>query len=112
MSDTNKQQVFAVADARTFEGDPYEVAERAVKQVHGVLAIARTTLDGARVMVRNAELERQLALDGSCDAGAFEDGPHAKILDKIASDLHEAQRKLAMLSKAAAFNPKAKIGRP
>ncbi len=109
---TQVTQQFAVADPRGFEGTPYEVAERAALQASAVARILRQTMDATRLMVRNADLERQLAFSGECDVQAFEDSVVARKIDKVTADVIEAERQLVLVSKAASYNPKARIGRP
>jgi hypothetical protein len=102
---------FAIADPRFFEGDPYEVAQRAAQQASAVAGLLREAIDGAYLMVRNADLERQLALDGECSVEDFEDGVHAKQLKELAAQADKMSVALATLGRAAAYNPKARIGR-
>ena len=108
---TQLTQKFAIADPKTFEGDPYEVAERAAKQAAAVVKLARQTTEAARVMIRNADLERQLALTGECDVQEFEESALAQIVDQIVTDTTEAERKLMRVAQSVSFNPKARIGR-
>lgn len=109
MSHLNKQ--FAVADPRTFEGDPYEVADRAVRQAASLFFLAQQATQAARIMVRNAHLERQLAFEQECDPDEFEDSLVAKKIDTAISDTDATVKALEAVAKAAAFNPKARIGR-
>lgn len=106
-----RTQTFAIADPRTFDGDPYEVAERAALQAAALGRLLRLTTETARLMVRNADLERQLALDGDCDAAAFEEGAVARKIDAVIEAASEAEKQLTLVARAAAYNPKARIGR-
>lgn len=108
---THQTQTFAIADPRDFDGDPYEVAERATLQAAGMARLLAKTLRGARLMARNAELERQLALTDECDAAAFEGGAEAKRYDALIANAEASEKALTVLSKAARFNPKAPLGR-
>lgn len=108
---TQYTQTFAIADPRTFEGDPYEVAERAALQAAALARLLKQTTEGARLMVRNADLQRQLDLDGDCSAASFEDSVVAQKLAKAIEDAAAAEKALTLVAKAAAFNPKARIGR-
>lgn len=103
-------QSFTIADPRTFDGDPFEVAERAVRQSQAVVKVALQSLDGARLMARNAQLERELLTTGECDAPAYENSAEARKFDTVRSDLENAEERLRVLAKAVAFNPKAPLG--
>jgi hypothetical protein len=108
---THETKRFAVADPRTFDGDPYEVAERAFQQAEGISRILEETLADARVMALNAEMSRQIEDTGEADASAFEQTVLARQIDAAASSVTKITKSLGVLGKAAAFNPKAKIGR-
>lgn len=98
-----------MADPRTFDGDPYEVASRAVRQAEAVTRILATAVDGAHVMTRNAELERQLVVSGECDAIAYEDSAENRRWVRINEAVQQVQKDLAVLVKVAGFNPKGRL---
>ena len=58
---------FVLADPRRMDGTPYQVAERAIRQVAAAAIRLSEALDAADVMARNAELERTTALDPEAD---------------------------------------------
>lgn len=99
-------KTFTVADPATFDGDPFEVAERAVKQAGAVAGILRDTLNEARNMLRNAEMERQIYANGKADAEAFDTGPQNGILDSLIRNTDGTIKGTELLAKAAAFNPR------
>jgi len=99
-------QSFTVADPRTFDGDPYEVAERAVRQAEAVSRVLLQVLHGARIMARNAQLERELHETGECDAVAYDESAQGRAFAAIKADIEESQRRLGVLAKAAGYNPK------
>lgn len=103
---THQPKTFTIADPRTFDGDPFEVAERACQQSAAVAGILADSLDGTRIMVRNAELERQLLTDGECDAVGFDDSPQGRRLNALLEQAKAAQKALETLAKAASYNPK------
>lgn len=103
---THKSQTFTVADPATFDGDPFEVAERALRQSAAVAGVLRSTLDGARNMARNAEMERQLFATGECDAASFEGTAQARRIDEIAELVELSQRSLQNIARAAGYNPR------
>lgn len=103
---THQPKTFTITDPRTFDGDPFEVAERAALQSAAVAGILHECLEGAWIMVRNAELERQLLTDGDCDAPGFDDTPQGRRLVNLRTQAQDAQKALETLAKAAAYNPK------
>lgn len=103
---TQQTKTFTIADPRTFDGDPFEVAERAVLQSAAVAGILHESLGGTRIMVRNAELERQLLIDGECDAPGFDEAVQGRKLNGLIETAEAAVKTLETLAKAAAYNPK------
>ncbi len=103
---TNPTQQFTVADPTTFDGDPFEVAERALRQASAVAGILEGMLSGARSMARNAEMERQLLATGECDAAAFEDSAQARKFDQVTNDAAAIKARLSALAMAAGYNPR------
>ena len=99
---THMPKQFAVADPRTFDGDCYEVAERAVAQAEAIVALAAETVSDARIMARNAELERQ----PEPDAAAWEDGAEGRRWANVARLLLAVQNDLIVLRRVAGYNPK------
>jgi hypothetical protein len=97
---------FTVADPRTFEGDPFEVAERAVRQAGAIAEVLQDTLASTRLMVRNAQLERELLTDGECDAAGFDESPQGRKLSEIVRTTEGAIKSLNFLVQAASYNPK------
>jgi hypothetical protein len=101
---------FVVQDPREFDGDPYQVAERAIRQLRGVLEVAETLVDPTNLMLRNAELERQLALGNKLvnPAAEWPESPQGRAFAKIADEVTLCRARLQSLEKAAAYNPKAR----
>lgn len=99
---------FTVADPRTFEGDPYEAAERACRQIEAMLKLAEKLLPATRIMVRNAEMERHL-IDGDARPMEWEEGIHGRRFDKAVEDLEKLRQEFAVQAQAAGFNPKARV---
>jgi hypothetical protein len=100
---THTPRHFTVTDPRTFDGTPYEVAERAVAQTLGLVNVVLDTMPATEKMVLNAELSRQLALGDEPD-------PHASALRR---KLHAVQfktadvaRELEIIRRAAGYDPK------
>lgn len=97
---------FTVTDPRGFDGDPYEVAQRATLQAQAVARVLATCLMTANLMARNAEMERQLSAGKEADASAWEDSVPARMYARLHRDAKTIERALAALTKAAGFNPK------
>lgn len=104
----NPTEQFAVTDPRTFDGDPFEVAARACRQAEAVARILAQVAEGAELMARNAEMERNLIASGGEEAGAslWDGSPQARQFRKIIEEGREAEQRLKVLGKAAGFNPK------
>ena len=99
---------FTVQDPREFDGDPYQVAERAIQQLRGVLLQAETLIDATTLMVRNADLERTLSLGNDLGdvAKDWPQSPQGRTLAEVHETLESIQKKLKLLQAAAAWNPK------
>lgn len=104
-----ESKTFVITDPRAFDGDPFECAERSVRQAEAVARLLVECLDGARLMARNAQMERDLLQTGECDAPAYDDSAEGRRFDSIREAVEECERKLKPLAVAAAFNPKARI---
>lgn len=103
-------QSFTLADPRTFDGDPYEVAERAVRQAAAVAHLLVDAIESAYVMARNAQLERELHASGECDATAYLPSAEGMRWTQTLKTAQAAEKNLAILAMAAGFNPKAPLG--
>lgn len=97
---------FVVADPATFDGNPYEVADRALAQASAVADVLTDALEQTYPMLRSADFERQIALNGNCDDDEFENSGLAKRFKSLHATLADAKRTLAVLRKAASFDPK------
>lgn len=103
---THQPYTFVVTDPRTFDGNSYEVAGRALAQLRGLYALIELSIEPTRLMVRNAELSRQIDNDEAPDAAAWESGPQARILREISDNASETREMLRVLERAASYNPK------
>lgn len=101
-----KPMTFTVADPRTFEGDPYEVAERALKQAAATAAILEKMLDGADRMARNAEMERAFANQEEPKGSEWRSTPQGRQVKSVMEATAAIKKRLAALAVAAAYNPK------
>lgn len=101
---------FTVIDPRDLDGDPYEVAERAVLQAAALARLLLISTQTAHLMARNAELERQLRADGSCDAEAYDTSPQGLKFARVYEATKDSEKALKALALAAGYNPNSPIG--
>lgn len=104
MTEPERTKNFIYTDPRSFDGDPYQVAERAVQQAQALVTLAAQAVTDAEIMARNAELERDI------DA-VWDESPQDKRYGDIMDDLERSHTTLGRLAQAAAFNPKARLPR-
>lgn len=98
---------FIVADPRYFDGDSFQVAERACLQAAAVARILGVALDGARLMARNAEMERKILDGDDPDAVGFDSSPQGRKLAALKKNAEASEHALKIIAKAAGYNPKA-----
>lgn len=96
---------YVIADPRNFEGNPYEAAAKAMAQIEALIEQIQNLLPTTRIIVRNAELERQM-ISGEPNPTAWERGPQGRKLDYLASELSAAQAAAHSLKAAAGFDPR------
>lgn len=97
---------FTVADPRTFDGDAYEVAERALRQVAAVAGVLEQMLDPADKMARNAEMERAFANHEAPQGSEWPRTPQGKVMTNVKRDVALTKLRLRTLAQAAGFNPR------
>jgi hypothetical protein len=105
-----------ITDPREFDGDPYQVASRAVAQIKGLTLLLIENLDAVDKMARNAELERLLSAGIDADdlreiAAAWPESPQGRKLSKVEELLGQIVLELSGLEKAVAYNPKSREAR-
>ncbi len=97
---------FTAIDPRSFDGDCFEVAEKALRQSAAIARVLAGSLHGARSMALNAELERQLQATDDCDVSAFEDSAQARRIDAAKKEAEAMEKSLNALAAAAGYNPR------
>lgn len=97
---------FTVADPRTFDGDAYEVAERALNQAAAVAAVLEQMLDAADKMARNAEMERAFAFHEEPKGSEWRGTPQGRALAGVMANATAARKALKVLTQAAGYNPR------
>jgi hypothetical protein len=93
-------------DPRTFDGNPYDVAERAIAQCEGILELYAQALTAAFLMARNADMERNLALRLPPAGSSYWKGPQGRQFEKLTTHGEESLRILGALKTAVAYDPK------
>jgi adenosine deaminase len=101
-------KTFTVVDARTLDGDCYEVAEAAVTQAVALADLAAEYTAIAQRMARNAHDERVLYLNGEIKPPFHLTAEHRNFAATI-DKLSDAVVGLRTLAKSVAWNPRAKV---
>lgn len=105
---THQPKHFTIIDAHTFEGDPYEVAERACRQAAAVAAVLEGCLEPAEQMARNAYMERNLQAGLEPSADEWEATPEYKRWASLREEVAALVKRLSALAVASGYNPKRK----
>lgn len=100
-------QHFTVADPRTFDGNAFEVAERAFLQAQAVARILSECIDLAAIMARNAQLERNLQeTRDDARAGEWEDSAQSRAINRHFQVAKDLERGLGAQAAASGYDPK------
>ena len=97
---------FTVVDPRNMAGDPFEVAERAVRQAHAVSVVLDNMLDAAYKMARNAEMERAFIAHEEPQGSLFNRTPLGRRFVALTADVTKVRSALKGLALAAGYNPR------
>lgn len=108
---TDRTKTFAIVDPRSFDGDPFEVGERSCEQVAAMIRLTLWCVEGANIMARNAEMERTLMEGDDAKAPDWEGSVQGRQWQAVKETLEKLEGTTKVLSKAASFNPKARIPR-
>jgi hypothetical protein len=106
ISTEDETTTFTIAHPRTFDGDPFEVAERAVRQAHAVSVVLDNMLDAAYKMARNAEMERAFIAHEEPQGSLFNHTPLGKRFVALTADVTKIRGALKGLAVAAGYNPR------
>lgn len=96
---------FTITDPRNFDGNPMQVAGRAMRQAEGITEILVKYMDAAERMALNAELERQQILGLGMDAPGWPDSPQGRLVKAVRDDLEKSRKNLQRLAKIAGTDP-------
>jgi hypothetical protein len=97
---------FTVADPRDFDGNPFEVAERAVAQIEGLLTIIDELVPASESMARNAEMTGRIDLGQPPDGDDWPTRPQGRQWKLLRDELEALRRRTKTLKLAAGFDPK------
>lgn len=102
----HEPQKFVVTDPRSFDGNVYEVAQRAVAQLRALERLIELSLLPAEIMARNAELERQMTDGGEPDAPSWADSPQGRMFARIREQNQRVIKALDSLERAVSYDPR------
>lgn len=97
---------FTITDPRTFDGNPYEVAERAIGQIEALILLARTSLPAAELIARNAEMTRRMDLGGEPEGDRWVEEPQGRQWKALTDELEHTLKRLRAMKAASGFDPK------
>lgn len=103
---THEPQKFVVADPRTFDGTPFEVAGRAVAQLRGLVKLVELSTPPAEAMARNAQMSRDIEAEMVGLGPPWEETPQGRIFAKLRKQTEETLHALEALERAASYDPK------
>lgn len=95
-----------VVDARDVDGTPYEACTVAYDNLIGIVIAAQDAIEAALILSQNVDLQRQVDQGKPMDATGWPDGVVATRLAGMRGTLAEMQDQLAVLKRAATFDPK------
>lgn len=97
---------FTVADPRTFDGNPFEVGERGVAQLEGMVALMREMLPKAELMARNAEMTRRLDQGEPPEGDRWAETVQGRQWKAAADELERLGKRFRAMKAATAFDPR------
>ena len=101
MQDT---RTFTVANPKDFDGNPFEVAERAVAQLEGLASILAEALPPAELMARNAEMTRRLDAGEEPEGDRWAETPQGGYWRAVREELDRIQYRLRVLKRSAGYD--------
>lgn len=103
---SHEPKTFTITDPRLYDGDPFDVAQRACLQAAALARLLTQSLEGANVMARNAQMERELQAEDEPNAAGWPDTAQGRRFAKLIQLSKEFEQVLALLAKASSYNPK------
>lgn len=99
-------KTFTITDPRTFDGNPFEVGQRAVEQLEALALLIRTEIPMAELMARNAEMTRRLDLGGEPEGDRWTEEPQGRQWRALIEETDALLKRLRVMKAATAFDPK------
>jgi hypothetical protein len=103
---SQRERHFTVADPRDFDGNPFEVAERALAQIGGLLDLVSELVPASELMARNAEMTRRIDLGGEPEGDKWVTEPQGRKWALAKEQLKELRKHVRVLTTAASYDPK------
>lgn len=97
---------FVVTDPRTFDGDVFSVADRAVAQLAGLVKVSAEAAHDGELMALNAAMERDCQADQEPDAIGWPESPQGRRWAALHTSLEEISKQVNFLRLAAAYDPR------
>ena len=99
-------RTFTVANPRDFDGNPFEVAERAVAQLEGLIAILAEAIPPAELMARNAEMTRRMDAGEEPEGDRWVETPQGRYWVRLATNVASLRAQLRVIKAAAGYDPR------
>ena len=95
-----------ILDPRTFDGDPFTVAQRAAEQAEALVKLAAEQAELAELMHRNSFMEAILQAGDELTPGAWDNSPYSTKWADVKNDLLSVVGSMRSLGGAAGYDPK------
>lgn len=106
MSPIPDPKTLTILDPRTFDGDPFTVAQRAASQVQALVNLALEQAAVAEIMHRNSWMEAILQDGGELTPEGWDNSPFARKWANVGASLASVHGSVAALADAAGYDPK------
>lgn len=106
MSQNYEPKHLTILDPRTFDGDPFTVAQRAAEQVAALVDLSIEQAKTAKIMHRNSWMEAELQIGRELTPEGWESTPYARKWEDTIEELAALRAKIRTLAAAAGYDPK------
>jgi hypothetical protein len=106
MTHNFEPKTLTILDPRTFDGDPFTVAQRAAEQSKALVERTADQVVLSAVMHRNSFMETILQDGGELLPMSWDDSAYARKWKEVDAHLQKAASLLETLGRAAGFDPK------
>src|SRR4051812_40886027 len=97
---------FVVTDPRDFDANPYEVAEKAIGQLEGLMLLTKQAAPPAELMARNAEMTRRIDLGGEPEGDRWVETPQGRQWRALNDELDALLKRLGVMKAASGYDPR------